>query len=321
MQNKSNAPGRVGERNFFRVALVFSLACASALLLTGCIFGASRQSRHNASVVQFLFPNSNPAPVKTAIPTLNLPLRIGLGFVPASHDPKDYYRPDTTISALEKEKLLEEIGKDFRAYKFVKDIEIIPPGYLRPAGGFENLDQVAQMFGLDLIALVSYDQMQFTDQDLASLTYWTIVGAYVIPGDKNDTHTMMDAVVYDVPSRTMLFRAPGSSRVKGRTTPINASEERRKDAEEGFQIAATNLVANLQVQLASFQEKVKARPEEFKVVSRPGYTGGGSFQLSDVTLALLGAGLALVGVTIDHKRGGLPPAGTERRTADPRNRT
>ena len=37
---------------------------------------------------------------------------------------------------------------------------------------------------------------QFTDEGLASFAYWTIIGAYIIPGEKNDTHTMLDAVVY-----------------------------------------------------------------------------------------------------------------------------
>ena len=43
------------------------------------------------------------------------------------------------------------------------------------------------MFGIDVIVLLSYDQVQFRDEGLLSLTYWTVVGAYTIPGEKNDT--------------------------------------------------------------------------------------------------------------------------------------
>ena len=37
--------------------------------------------------------------------------------------------------------------------------------------------------------------------------YWTNVGAYVIPGEKNDTQTMLDAVVYDIPSRKIVINS------------------------------------------------------------------------------------------------------------------
>lgn len=111
-----------------------------------------------------------------------------------------------------------------------------------------------------------------------------MVGAYVIHGEKNDTKTMMDAVVYDIPSRKLLFRAPGISQVKASATPINLNEELRSDSALGFQQAATNLVANLQMQLADFRERVKNSPEEFKIVEKPGYKGAGSMGGVDLIL-------------------------------------
>jgi rhombotail lipoprotein len=120
---------------------------------------------------------------------------------------------------------------------------------------------------------------------MLSLTYWTIVGAYVVPGEKNDTHTMLDAVVYDIKSRKMLFRAPGTSHIKGKATLVNLSEELRANSEEGFNGAAKEMITNLDQQLASFKEKVKERPAEYKVVHSQGYSGGGSFDL--ITLAML----------------------------------
>ncbi len=46
-----------------------------------------------------------------------------------------------------------------------------------------------------------YDQVQFTGEGLLSLTYWTIVGAYLVPGEKNETKTMLDAAVFYIASR------------------------------------------------------------------------------------------------------------------------
>jgi len=62
---------------------------------------------------------------------------------------------------------------------------------------------------------VSYDQVQFTDRNALSVLYRTIVGAYVIHGDQYDVQTLVDASVFDVRSRKLLFRALGMSQVKG----------------------------------------------------------------------------------------------------------
>jgi len=118
------------------------------------------------------------------------------------------------LTEKKRQDLMQEVANHFKKYPFVKDIEVIPSAYLSPRGSFANLDQIKTMYGVSVIVLLSYDQTQFTDEGALSLTYWTIVGAYLVRGEKNDTHTMLDAVVYDIPSRKMLSgrREPVSSR-------------------------------------------------------------------------------------------------------------
>ena len=116
------------------------------------------------------------------------------------------------------------------------------------------------MYGIDVIALLSYDQVQHTDENFLSLSYWTIVGAYFFKGEKNDTSTMIDAMVYDIESRKMLFRAPGVSHVKHSATLVNLSEQLRADSRQGFEKAAEDLAVNLKIQLDLFQEKLKEMP-------------------------------------------------------------
>lgn len=122
--------------------------------------------------------------------------------------------------------------------------------------------------------------MQFTDEGRLSISYWTLIGAYFAKGEKNDTHTLMDASVFHIPSRKMLFRAPGVSQIRGAATPINLNEQLRNDSILGFQEASKDLVTNLQAQLEAFKEKVKESPEEFQIIRRQsmgrGSTGGGS---------------------------------------------
>jgi rhombotail lipoprotein len=158
-------------------------------------------------------------------------------------------------------------------YPFVKSIEVIPSGYLVPEGSFANLQQLQSMFGLDVVALVSYDQIQFSSESTLSLAYLTIVGAYVIAGEKNDTRTMLDTAVYDIESRKLLFRAPGLSEIKGSAAIVNLANELRRDSQQGFEHASTNLIANLDAELGQFRARIKEKPEDIKVVRAAGYTG------------------------------------------------
>lgn len=260
-----------------RLALVTALVCT----VGGCATG---KSHYATSVVDYLYPNTKDPVVTPSIPTLTLPMRVGIAFVPASRPQSTGWfgwrgAPRTHAFSLtenKKAELMQQVADHFKKYPFVKSIEIIPSTYLTSGGSFANLDQIRKIHGIDVIALLSYDQAQFTDEGFLSLTYWTIIGAYIVPGSKNDTHTMLDAVVYDIASRKMLFRAPGTSHIKGRSTPINLSEELRNDSTKGFNDAGSQMIVNLDSQLAVFKDKVKNAPQDYKVVHSPGYTGGGS---------------------------------------------
>lgn len=264
------------------VALLLSVACISPV--TGC---ATSSSHHSSSVVQYLYPEQK-EPVETpAIPLLSLPLKVGIAFVPETSGEHH------NLTEKDKMDLMKEVSAHFEKYDFVKSIEVIPSAYLTQKGSFANLDQIRTMFGADVIALLSYDQTQFTDEGLASITYWTLIGAYVVPGEKNDTHTMMDAAVYDIKSRKMLFRAPGISYIKSKATPVNLSEQLRMDGLNSFKEASHDLVKNLDEQLTLFKEKVKQAPQSYQVVHKPGYTGGGSLDALFVSFAAALGGLRL----------------------------
>lgn len=278
------------------IIIVTVVATATGCALWSSLTGSQR-SHQASSVVEYLYPNKA-EPVETpTIPTLSLPLKVGIAFVPEGQPTGRTGRPgrpgEPVFTEKEKIALMEEVSSHFKKYPFVKSIELIPTAYLTPRGSFANLDQLRTMFGADVIVLLSYDQAQFTDEGFLSLSYWTLVGAYVVKGEKNDTNTMMDAAVYDIPSRKMLFRAPGISRVKGSATPINLSQQLRQDRDTGFKDAANNLVANLEQELEKFQERAKTSPEEIKVVHKPGYTGGGSLDGFAIILLAAMAGYLL----------------------------
>jgi len=264
-----------------------AVALLMSLLAAGC---ATQAPKHTAtSAVEFLYPNTREPVDQPAVPTLALPLRVGIAFVPGTAS-------NANLALTEKRKtdVLDEVANHFRKLPYVKSIEVIPSAYLRPKGSFANLDQIRTMYGVDVVALVSYDQTQFTDQGLLSLTYWTVVGAYIVRGQKNATHTMLDTVVYDIRSRKLLFRAPGLSEIQARSTLVNMSEQLRKNSEDSVTEATADMIKNLDTQLVSFQAKVKERPEEFRVVESSGYRGGGSVDLWLLALLVAAASGGLV---------------------------
>lgn len=135
---------------------------------------------------------------------------------------------------------MNSISDHFKTYEFVESITVKLSDYFRQQGSFDNLNQIKHMFNIDVIALVSYDQTSYTDKGFALIAYWTIVGAYIIPAEENSTHTMLDAVLYDIDSRKLLFRTTGGSSVSSKSTLLGLEEQTREDAIEGFEQASSS---------------------------------------------------------------------------------
>lgn len=256
-------------------------AVVSLSLLTGCVGFWGERSHHEASsIVQFLYPNKETPFVQPQIPTLRLPLRVGVAFVPTGlgDGRGGFYHVQANFSEMQKTELLRKVAGQFKSLPFVQSIEIIPSTYLRPGGGFDNLDQLRGLMGIDVVALISYDQVQNSSDTEASLAYWTIVGAYIVPAQRNTTHTLMEAVVYDIPSRSLLFRAPGTSTVQNHSTLFRTSDTLREASAKGITDASAQMTANLAQELELFKVRAKEEPQNIRIEHKPGYTGAGSLE-------------------------------------------
>jgi len=230
-----------------------ALLCGSLLVLVqaaGCI-GTAPPSHHVNSALDFLYPQGITDARPASEVVLKLPLRVGLAFAPNRNPQAD------PITEAQKQQLLGQVAAAFKEHQAVSHLEVVPTTYLQPGGSFANLEQIRSSLGLDLMVLVSYDQSQFTESTRASWTYLTVIGPLLIEGEKNDTRTVMDAVVYDIPSRALLFRAAGESTVNGRSSPLNVDRKRRVFAAEGFDQATRSLIGNLRTALARFDEQAR----------------------------------------------------------------
>jgi rhombotail lipoprotein len=231
----------------------------------GCTTAPPKLYTHyKTSIIRFIGGDESIATHGDTEPTITVPLRVGIAFAPSAEYGEGF--PEK-----ERMELMQEVAFQFKEFKFVEAIELIPSLYLEEGGGFSNLDNLRRLFDIDVIMLLSYDQSQFKDTGALSITYWTIVGAYFVKGEKNDTHTLIDAALFHIQSRKMLFRASGINHIKNRATPISLSEQAREDSLNGFRQASMDLTENLKVTLHGFRKMIRSSSGKFKLELKPGY--------------------------------------------------
>lgn len=278
--------------------------------LSGCAAlndAAGRRQGASSSLVDYLYPNGERPPARDdTVPTLTLPLRVGIAFVPS----RDASTPG--LSELHKNELLGKVKAAFADRPFIRDIQIVPDAYLRSRRGFQTVDQVARLYGFDVIALVSYDQVVHTEDTKAALLYWTIVGAYLIPGSKNDVQTFVDAAIFDVKTRKLLLRAPGIDRIESTSTLVNVPEERRKARERSFDLALADMTRNLDHEIDAFRERIRSDRSVniARVANAAGTPAGGGGAIAFMPLVVLAT------IALALKRTRRPQAPRDRSAGD-----
>jgi rhombotail lipoprotein len=291
-------------------------ACAALIVgmsLSGCAIvehafcapGCESQNHNSSSLVSFLYPNGRTPPPNNSIPELRVPLRVGLAFLPSQ-----FSGGNAPLDAAQKQELLERIRQRFSSRRFVSEIVIIPDYYLANAKGFEGLSGVQRLYSVDLMALVSYDQVTHTDDNTLSLGYLTIVGAYILPGSSHDTATLVDLAVVDPATRSLVLRAGGTNTNHGASTLIDSDRATRKAGAAGFDQATNQMIGNFDAALTAFESDVHSGKANVRVVQRNEASGksggGGSFDCLDLfaLLALWVTGTLFVKVSAPPRRMG-----------------
>lgn len=284
-----------------KYSAIILMACL--LLCSGCASynNSLRTVQRQSNLASFLFSGNAPqAPAQKA--PLHLPAKVGIAFVPG--DPASSNIPETT-----QKEVIEAVRSQLAKHtKYVAGAQAIPSIYLTPRGGVQNLEQVAQQFGVDVIVILGANQFQKHERNsLAALLDVTIIGQYLIPGNTVDTATVLEAAVYHVPSRALIFRTDGASQKRSRSTDYGSSQTAQNDAVSSILDASKKLVVSIGEALIGFEKFDAATAQEIQplpassttnVSEQKNYwdkanryrsTGGGSFDL--LWLALTGAGL------------------------------
>ncbi|HEY8052024.1 MAG: rhombotarget lipoprotein [Steroidobacterales bacterium] len=267
-----------------RKCLMICIALIGAAL-AGCAtapfcYPSCGATRHNSSsLVEFLYPRGELPPAQNSVPELHVPLRVGLAFLPAQGGAG----PDAAL----KEALLERVRQRFSDRKFVSEIVVIPDYYLGRQSGFAGLEGVQRLYSVDLMALVSYDQVTHADDNGWSLGYLTIVGAYVLKGSRYDVATLVDLAVVDPATRSLVLRAGGVDTRHGNTTLIAEQRDSRDAGTAGFSAASDAMLQHFDVALSDFEAQVRAGRANVHVVHKDGRAGGGGAFTWPWLLALL----------------------------------
>ena len=262
-----------------RAGRTFALASVAALMLSGCAAldamlsdAGHRQSHNSSSLVEFLYPDGRVPPAENQIPELRVPLRVGLAFLPT--------QGGEGPTAVQRDELLERIRQRFADRKFVTEIVTIPDYYLRDNRGFGGLQSVQRLYAIDIMALVSYDQVTNTGENDWSLGYLTIVGAYVLKGSSHDVATLVDLAVVDPVTQSLILRAGSTDSRNRNTTLIDKEREVRESSAASFATATTQMIDNFDVALTKFEADVRAGKANVRVAQRASTSakgGGGSF--------------------------------------------
>jgi rhombotail lipoprotein len=275
------------------MALSGCVALSQALCAPGC---AERPVRNSTSLVEYLYPDGKTPPPQNTIPQLRIPLRVGLSFLPSTNP------GSSPLDAAHKELLLERIRQRFTSRNFIADIVIIPDYYLANARGFEGLQGVQRLYSVDVMALVSYDQVTHLDDNKLSLGYVTIIGAYVLPGTSRDVTTLVDLAVVDPQTRSLVMRAGGTDTRHGATTLIDERRTSRAAEIDSFDKATNALIGNFDAALTQLQADVRTGKANIRVTERNGTSVSGGAGAMNTGWLLLLVPLAAVQVVRARRR-------------------
>jgi len=262
----------------------------TALLLAGC--GAENRAART-SVMEYLYPAKPEAPAPDPRgANLRLPVDVGIAFLPRE---RGWAR--SAFAVEDEVALLERVRATFHGKDWVRRIQIVPSLYLTTSGGFAEMEQIARLFAVDVLVMVSIDQVQVSHDNPLALTYLTIAGAFLIPGNNDETRTFVDAAVFAPETRTFLLRAPGRDRRRGMSTGMGVDGSLAHDAHQGMAAAMAEMTVNLEREVDAFATEVRAgQRTDVEIADRQGVSlrqgggiGGWYLLIACAALAVIGA--------------------------------
>lgn len=283
-------------RGFLLVLLMLAVGgCVGLepLLCGGTCNRGGRHSHGSSSLVGFLYPEGTDSVPADTLPTLPVPLRVGLAFLPERSG-----APIAGLEAARREEILQRIAGHFRSRSFIAEIVQVPDYYLGGVRGFDGLAGVQRLHHVDVMALLSYDQVSYQDDRGLAIGYLTILGAYVLKGTRQDVTTLIDMAIVDPATRSIVLRAGGTDTRRHNTAYVGSEVAARRSAADSFDAAAGQLIARFDVALTNLEADIRAGRSDVKVRRRDGGGPGGAGAFAPAGLACL----TVLAAVVAHRR-------------------
>lgn len=271
------------------------LVLFTATLLTAC---SSHSGKHrSSSIVDLLYGKEQVITEREQQIELSLPLTVGVAFVPGA-DGHEF------PSEAELQSAAESVRQKFAQEAAIKRIQVIPSYHLKGRRGFDSVAELGRLYNIDVLALISYDQVVNQASNNRSFWYLTVVGAYLVDGQQANIHTFTETAVFDLRSRQLLFSAPGYDQRKLSSNLSDVDRQIRVAQAESFSASVEQMNGNLTVALEQFKEDVREdgratiQPKQrAKIADQAAYSNGGSVKYAAGSLpelVIFGALLLIV---------------------------
>lgn len=180
--------------------------------------------------------------VATEKQPLVFPAIVGILMVPSENT---RMTPTSTLR-FAAEELKNELLKN---EKYIKGVTIVSASDFREK---VSLQKLRDMYGFDIVAVISYEQDQRSIQNgFSSLMDLAIVPAFVVPSVKIITSSVVDGKVVHIPSNAIIFRASGiDKRSKYMTSVSSQGAGANEESIKGLAAAVNDFGNNVSKILA-----------------------------------------------------------------------
>jgi rhombotail lipoprotein len=190
---------------------------------------------------------------------LLLPIRIGLGFLAPTDD-----STGKVPTLAQRDATIEAVRESLRSLPYVGEVAIVPAYYFgnQPGVGFEKLQDMAQRFDFDLVALVSYEQTMYEFQNMRSLGLITIVGKDFYKVDVDQALTVIELALIEPESRAVVMRVAAGDKFGDTTTLLDDWRSQTHVRKVSFDRADDVFVEALRAELPKLRERVTLPSED-----------------------------------------------------------
>lgn len=211
-----------------------SLICVLAAVTIGGCAADVHRTRVTGTAPIFSYLSLKDSTIG-GVPTdpLTFPTRVAIVYAPPlSTKPQTEQVPQTTLHAA-----AESLKKQLLVHSnYVKSVVI---GH---TGETLSLEQIRNMYGCDIVVILSYSQLQSAERGgISKALDITLVGGHLYPGVTISTETGIEATVIHAPTQYILFTESGSNSRKTYSIPGGVDTSARNEAREGFTEAMDNL--------------------------------------------------------------------------------